>query len=227
MRAIVKICGLATPAALDMALACGADMVGFVFFDKSPRHVSPDQAASLAARVAQRATKVLLTVDADDASLAAAIAALDPDVLQLHGCETPERVAAIRATFGLEVMKAIGIGEAADLAQIRRFDAVADRLLLDAKPKPGSERPGGNATCFDWSLLGAIETTKPWLLAGGLDAGNVAAAIALTGAPGVDVSSGVESAAGVKDADKIAAFIAEVRGAEDRHEKLGLARRRV
>lgn len=216
MSVIVKICGLATEAGLDAALACGADMVGFVFFDKSPRHVSLAMAANLGARVKSRARKVLLTVDADDASLAAAIAALDPGMLQLHGNETPERVASVRARFGLPVMKAIGIAEPADLAAVPVFDATADFLLFDAKPRRADGRPGGNGMVFDWSLLSTIETKKPWLLAGGLDAGNVADALARTGAAGVDVSSGVESAAGAKDKDKIAAFIAEVRARDEK-----------
>jgi len=211
MSTIVKICGLATQDGLDAALACGADMLGFVFFNKSPRHVSLDLATALGARVGGRADKVLLTVDADDALLAAAIAALDPQFLQLHGGETPARVASIRARFGLPVMKAIGIGAAPDPAEIRLFDAIADMLLFDAKPRPEAARPGGNGTGFDWVLLDAIETKKPWLLAGGLDATNVAAALASTRAHGVDVSSGVESAPGEKDPDKIAAFVAKVR----------------
>jgi phosphoribosylanthranilate isomerase len=223
MSVIVKICGLATRASLDAALACGADMAGFVFFDKSPRHVSLELAASLSRRAANRACKVLVTVDAGDFLLGAAIKALDPGLLQLHGSETPERVAAIRARFGLPVMKAIGIGEEADLVIIPRFDTVADCLLFDAKPRQATGRPGGSGTSFDWSLLGRIKIKKPWLLAGGLDADNVADALVQTGAPGVDVSSGVESAPGVKDANKIAAFIAEVRGAA---EKLGPAARR-
>ena len=220
MSVIVKICGLATEAGLDAALACGAGMAGFVFFDKSPRHVSLELAANLGRRAANRTCKVLVTVDAGDALLAAAITAVDPGLLQLHGGETPERVAAIRARFGLPVMKAIGIFEPADLALVPVFDGVADFLLFDAKPPRATGRPGGSGTSFDWSLLGLIETKKPWLLAGGLDATNVADALAQTGAPGVDVSSGVENAPGVKDANKIAAFIAAVRGAA---EKLGPA----
>jgi phosphoribosylanthranilate isomerase len=222
MSVIVKICGLATQASLDAALGHGADMAGFVFFDKSPRHVSLELAANLGRRAANRACKVLVTVDAGDAALAAAIKALDPGLLQLHGSESPERVAAIRARFGLPVMKAIGIGAAADLAIVPVFDGVADFLLFDAKPPSAASRPGGSGTRFDWSLLGMIETKKPWLLAGGLDAGNVADALAQTHAPGVDVSSAVESAPGVKDADKIAAFIVAVRAAA---EKLGPAAR--
>ncbi|MGH6856841.1 MAG: phosphoribosylanthranilate isomerase [Methylocella sp.] len=213
MSVIVKICGLATEASLDAALENGADMVGFVFFEKSPRHVSLALAESLGRRVAGRACKVLVTVDANDASLAAAIAALDPGLLQLHGRESPERIAAVRARFGLPVMKAIGIFAEADLARVPVFDGVTDFLLFDAKPVCAAGRPGGRGTSFDWSLLGGIETKKRWLLAGGLDASNVVEALAQTGAPGVDVSSGVESAPGVKDEARIAAFIAAVRGA--------------
>jgi phosphoribosylanthranilate isomerase len=215
MSVIVKICGLATMAGLDAALACGADMAGFVFFDKSPRHVSLELAANLGQRAARRTCKVLVTVDADDASLAAAIKALDPGLLQLHGSETPERVAAIRAQFGLPVMRAIGLGAAADLAPVPVFDDAADFLLFDAKPSQLGEPPGGSGTSFDWSLLAEVKTKRPWLLAGGLDASNVADALAQTSAPGVDVSSGVENAPGVKDMGKIAAFIAAVRGAAE------------
>lgn len=213
MSVIVKICGLTTEAGLDAALANSADMLGFVFFDKSPRHVSLDLAARLGRYAARRACKVLLTVDADDATLAAAIAALDPQLLQLHGCETPERVAAIRARFGLPVMKALAVSEAADLAAIPLFEA-ADYLLFDAKPPKAAGRPGGNGSRFDWRLLEGVETRKPWLLAGGLDPGNVAQALARTGAPGADVSSGVESAPGQKDLGKIAAFIAAARNVD-------------
>src|ERR1700730_4316501 len=220
MTVIVKICGLATQAGLDAALACGADMAGFVFFDKSTRHVSLELAANLGRRAARRTCKVLVTVDAGDALLAAAIKALEPGLLQLHGSEPPERVAAIRARFALPVMKAIGIFEPADLALVPVFDGVSDYLLFDAKAPFAGGQPGGSGTSFDWSLLGMIETKKPWLLAGGLDATNVADALAQTGAPGVDVSSGVENAPGVNDANKIAAFIAAVRGAA---EKLGPA----
>ena len=222
MSVLVKICGLATEAGLDAALACGADMVGFVFFDKSPRHVSLELAATLSRQTANRACKVLLTVDAGDATLAAAIAALDPGLLQLHGNETPERVASIRARFGLPVMKAIAIRDAADLSAVPLFDAVADYLLFDAKPSQSSTRPGGNGESFNWSLLEMIETKKPWLLAGGLNAANVADALAQTRARGVDVSSGVESVAGTKDRDKIAAFIAAARRVDT---KLGRAAR--
>lgn len=214
MSTLIKICGLAAPEAVDAAMKAGADMLGFVLFDKSPRHVSLELAGRLGARVGSAAAKVLLTVDADDALLAAAIAALDPQFLQLHGGETPERVAAIRASFGMKVIKAIGIGDSADLAEIRRYDGIADMLLFDARPKPATDRPGGNGGAFDWSLLRGVATKKPWLLAGGLNAENVAQALIETGAPGVDVSSGVESAPGVKDKDKIADFVAKARAAE-------------
>jgi phosphoribosylanthranilate isomerase len=211
MSVIVKICGLATEAAVDAALAHGADMAGFVVYEKSPRHVSLDLAARLGDRAGNRTRKVLLTVDADDALLSAAIAALGPAILQLHGSETPERAASIRARFGLPVMKAIGIGSAADLALIPHFAAVSDLLLFDAKPGLGSKTPGGTGKTFDWDLLAGVKTTRPWLLAGGLDADTVAKGLAQTHAPGVDVSSGVESAPGVKDAAKVAAFIAAAR----------------
>ncbi|MGH6841244.1 MAG: phosphoribosylanthranilate isomerase [Methylocella sp.] len=215
MSVIIKICGLATQDGLDAALACGAGMAGFVVFDKSPRHITLELAANLGRRAARRARKVLVTVDANDALLAAAIEALEPALLQLHGSETPERIAAIRSQFGLPVMKAIGIFDASDLAAVPIFDAVADYLLFDAKPPQAAGLPGGNGENFDWSLLGMIKTKKPWLLAGGLDADNVADALAQTGAPGVDVSSGVESAPGVKDMAKVAAFVAAVRGTSE------------
>jgi phosphoribosylanthranilate isomerase len=206
--ATVKICGLTTPAALAAALDCGADMVGFVFFAKSPRHLGLAAAAALGAVCGGRAQKVALTVDADDEALAAIIAALDPDVLQLHGQETPARCAAIRARFGRPVMKAIGVATTADLAAVPAHAAVCDLLLFDAKPPPGAAHPGGNGLIFDWRVLAGFDPGRPWLLSGGLTPENVGAAIRLTGAPGVDVSSGVESAPGVKDAARIAAFVA-------------------
>ncbi len=215
MPVLVKICGLAAVDAVDAALTAGADMVGFVSFDKSPRHVSLARAAQLGARVGTRAAKVLLTVDADDALLAAAIAALDPEFLQLHGSESVERVAAIRAGFGVKVIKAIGVGESVDGAELRAFHAVADMLLLDAAAPVDAERPGGNGEPFDWSLVRGVVTKKPWLLAGGLNVENVACALAVTGAPGVDVSSGVERAPGVKDTARIADFIAGARRAAE------------
>ncbi len=215
MSVLVKICGLKQEDAVDAALAAGADMLGFVVFDKSPRHVSLAEAASLGARAGAGAVKVLLTVDADDALLAAAIAALGPDFVQLHGAESPERAAAIRAAFGVKVIKAIGIGGTAELDQIDAYDDVADMLLLDAKAPAGSDRPGGHGAAFDWPLLRGLAPKKPWLLAGGLTADNVAQALRETGAPGVDVSSGVESAPGVKDRARITRFVANARGVSE------------
>jgi phosphoribosylanthranilate isomerase len=209
----VKICGLSTAETLDAALAAGADMVGFVCFDKSPRNVSIDTARFLSNRVGGRALRVVLTVDADDAALAA-VAALEPSMLQLHGRETPERVAAIRARFGVKVMKAIAVAEPGDLAQIALYEPVADMLLFDAKPPAAAVIPGGNGQVFDWRLLQGLALNKPWLLAGGLDPSNVAEALTITQAPGVDVSSGVEKAPGVKDLGKISAFVGAVRTTE-------------
>jgi phosphoribosylanthranilate isomerase len=217
MAIAVKICGLSTPASVEAALAAGADMLGFVRFEKSPRHISLEAAQQLGRQVGGRARKVLLTVDADDQALAAAIEALEPHILQLHGNETPGRIAALKARFGLPVMKAIAIGGPTDLAQIAAYEDIADFLLLDSRPAEPA-LPGGSGKAFDWSLLAGVRVSKPWLLAGGLKPGNVGMALAATRAPGVDVSSGVESAPGVKDLAQIAAFIAEARAAA---EKLG------
>jgi phosphoribosylanthranilate isomerase len=211
---IVKICGLSTEETLAAALAAGADMVGFVHYPKSPRHLPLAAAPALVERAGGRAKKVLLTVDADDDLLAAAISAFKPDILQLHGAETPARVAAIRGRFGRPVMKAIGLGTRADLAQIASYEKVADLLLFDAQPADAAALPGGNGRAFDWALLRGQAIAKPWLIGGGLTPANVAAAIAATGAQGVDVSSGVESARGVKDIGKIAGFVAAARAAE-------------
>jgi phosphoribosylanthranilate isomerase len=211
---IVKICGLSTSETLAAALDAGADMVGFVHYQRSPRHVSLAAAPALVAQVADRAPKTLLTVDADDELLSAAIEAFAPDILQLHGAETPARVAAIREKFGRPVMKAIGLATATDLDEISAYEAVADMLLFDAQPADAAALPGGNGRAFDWTLLAGRSFARPWLLGGGLTAENVAAAIAATGAPGVDVSSGVESTRGVKDIGKIARFIAAARATE-------------
>jgi phosphoribosylanthranilate isomerase len=208
---VVKICGLSTPEALDAALDAGADMVGFVFFAPSPRYISLDTARALSARVKDRAQKVALTVDADDLVLAQIIDALRPDVLQLHGHETPERVAAVKQRFGLPVMKALAIETRADLAAIAPYTTIADRLLFDARPPRDATRPGGLGKPFDWRLLENLDLSIPFMLSGGLNADNVAEAIRLTRAPGVDVSSGVERAPGVKDSDKIRAFVRAAR----------------
>jgi phosphoribosylanthranilate isomerase len=211
MAVLVKICGLSTPETLDVALDAGADMVGFVFFPPSPRNISFEQGRALGSRVQGRAKKVALSVDADDALLERIVAALRPDMLQLHGHETPQRVAAIRESFGLPVMKVLPIETKADLAAIAPYTGVADRLLFDARPPRDATRPGGLGKPFDWHLLDGLDVPVPFMLSGGLDPLNVAEALSITGAPGVDVSSGVESAPGVKDPEKIRAFIRAAR----------------
>lgn len=203
----VKICGLTAAADVSAAIEAGAAYVGFVFFGKSPRNVSLAQARTLALGVPPGVAKVALTVDADDAMLDALTDQVPLDFLQLHGHESPARVAEVKTRYGLPVIKAIGIAEAADLAQIDVYGGAADQLLIDAKPPPGATRPGGNALAFDWGLIAGRDWPLPWLLAGGLNPDNVAEAVARTGARQVDVSSGVEVAPGVKDADLIRAFI--------------------
>ncbi len=203
----VKICGLTRPADVAAAVACGASMLGFVFFPPSPRNLSPETAADLARGVPPGVLRVALTVDADDAALSRILGSVPIEMLQLHGHEPPERVAALRARFGLPVMKAVGVAGPRDTAQIDRFDGVADRVLVDARPPRGAALPGGNGVAFDWRLIAGRRWAGPWMLAGGLTPETVAEAIRLTGAPGVDVSSGVEAAAGVKDAARIRAFV--------------------
>ncbi|HEX3710351.1 MAG TPA: phosphoribosylanthranilate isomerase [Pseudolabrys sp.] len=214
MALTVKICGLKTPEALDVALESGADMVGFVFFPPSPRNLGLEAARVLGARVKGRACKVALTVDANDETIAGIVSALKPDMLQLHGSETPDRVVAVRTRFGLPLMKALPIAERKDLSPIRLYANVADRLLFDARAPKEATRPGGLGTPFDWLLLAGIDTSIPFMLSGGLDAGNVAEALRITRAPGVDVSSGVERKPGEKDPDKIRAFIRAARAAD-------------
>jgi phosphoribosylanthranilate isomerase len=211
MSLIVKICGLATPEALDVAIDAGADMVGFVFFPPSPRHLGFDTARALGERVRGRAQKVALSVDADDALLDAVVTALRPDLLQLHGREPPARVAALKARFGLPVMKAIAVEAKGDLAAAAAYAAVADRLLFDARAPRKATRPGGLGRPFDWSLLENLDLRVPFMLSGGLDAGNVGEALRITRAPAVDVSSGVERAPGEKDPEKICAFVRAAR----------------
>jgi phosphoribosylanthranilate isomerase len=205
----VKICGLSTAATLARAVADGAAYVGFVFYPPSPRSVDLATAGVLARSVPAGVTRVALLVDPEDSFLDRLVAEVPADLLQLHGHESPERVAEIRARTGLRVMKVIGIRDAGDLPQIAGYEAVADQLLIDAKPpREGTGYlPGGNALTFDWRLIAGRKWALPWLLAGGLTASNVAEAIRLTAARQVDVSSGVESAPGVKDLDKISAFI--------------------
>jgi len=213
MPVLVKICGLNTDAALDAALQSGADLVGFVFFSPSPRHLDFAAAATLAARVNGRAGKVALSVDADDAAFDAMVAAIRPDMLQLHGKEPPARVSELKARFGLPVMKAIPVETAADLSAVAAYAAVADRIIFDARAPRAATRPGGLGKSFDWHLLEHVESRVPFLLSGGLDAGNVGEALRITRASGVDVSSGVERAPGEKDPEKIRAFVAAARGA--------------
>jgi len=213
MSLIVKICGLSTLEALDVALDERADMVGFVFFPPSPRHVDFDKARALGQRVRGRAQKVALTVDADDALLDQVVETLRPDILQLHGKEKSERVAAIKRRFGLPVMKAIAVEMKSDLAEVAIFATVADRLLFDARAPRTATRPGGLGRSFDWGLLEHTELSLPFMLSGGLDAANVGEALQITAAPGVDVSSGVERAPGEKDPDKIRAFVRAAREA--------------
>lgn len=209
----IKICGLNTPEALETALEAGADMVGFVFFPPSPRHIGLELARALGSRVDGRAAKVALTVDASDEMLADIISALRPDMLQLHGSETPERVSAVRARFGLPVIKALPIAERRDLASIPTFAGVADRLLFDARAPKEATRPGGLGKPFDWHLLNNVHPGVPTMLSGGLDVNNVAEALKITHAHGVDVSSGVERSPGHKDPEKIKNFIHAARAA--------------
>ena len=211
-KILVKICGLNDPRAVAAAVDGGADLVGVVFFAKSPRAVTPEQAAELLAEVPRRIKRVGLFVDADDALFDRVLKRVRLDMLQLHGHEPPERVAALRDTWGLPAMKAIGVSASGDLDAATPYLDVADRLMFDAKPPKGATRPGGNAVAFDWTLLAGHKWKLPWMLAGGLNARNVARAIKLSGARAVDVSSGVESAPGVKDPKKILNFIRAAKG---------------
>jgi len=208
----VKICGLRRLDDVAAVAAAGAAYAGFVFFAKSPRHLTVAAARPLLLAVPEGLAKVALTVDADDATLDAILAALPLDMLQLHGAETPDRVAQVRARYGLPVMKAVGVADAGDLAAVFEYSLVADQVLIDAKPPKGAAIPGGNGVAFDWRLLAGRRWLRPWMLAGGLTPENVAEAIRLTGARQVDVSSGVESAPGVKDAGRIAGFVAAAKG---------------
>jgi phosphoribosylanthranilate isomerase len=218
MSLIVKICGLSTRETLDVALDAGADMVGFVFFPASPRHLSLEAARDLGSRAKGRASKVALTVDADDATLANIVEVLQPDILQLHGKETVARLRDIKQTFGLQVMKAIAVETPADLASLPGYAAVADRILFDARAPKGATRPGGLGAVFDWHVLENLDLKLPFLVAGGLNAEKVAEAVRVTRAGGVDVSSGVERAPGVKDPEMIWAFIRAARTATGQQE---------
>lgn len=211
----VKICGLRSAVQVAAAVDAGAAYLGFVFFARSPRAVTPQIAARAVAAAPAGVARVALLVDADDATISAILDAAPMDMLQLHGQETAARIAEIRARFGLPVMKAVGVATHADLAALERYGAVADQLLVDAKPPPGAERPGGNALAFDWNLIAGRRWPVPWMLAGGLSVANVARAVTLTGARQVDVSSGVERAPGDKDPALMAAFVAAARGARE------------
>ena len=204
----VKICGLRTPADVTAVARAGAAYAGFVFFAKSPRNVTLPEARLAAMAAPPGLAKVALTVDADNIALDAIVEAVPLDILQLHGHESPDRVAEVRARYGLPVMKAVGLADESDLPAIFAFSTVADQILIDAKPPRGADLPGGNGLAFDWRLLAGRRWLRPWMLAGGLTAENVAEAVRLTGARQVDVSSGVESAPGIKDAARIAAFVA-------------------
>ena len=204
----VKICGLRTPADVTAVARAGAAYAGFVFFAKSPRNLTLPEARLAAMAAPPGLARVALTVNADNAALDAIVEAVPLDILQLQGHESPDRVAEVRARYGLPVMKAIGIADEGDLPAIFEFSTIADQLLIDTKPPRGATLPGGNGVAFDWRLLAGRRWLRPWMLAGGLTAKNVAEAVRLTGARQVDVSSGVESAPGVKDAARIAAFVA-------------------
>jgi phosphoribosylanthranilate isomerase len=208
----VKICGLRTAADVEAVARAGAAYAGFVFFPKSPRHLTLEAARALALSAPEGLCKVALVVDADDAALDALVEVVPLDMLQLHGYETPARVTEVKARYGLPVMKAMGVADESDLAGLMDMSLAADQLLIDAKPPKGADLPGGNGLAFDWRLLVGRKWLRPWMLAGGLTPDNVAEAVRLTGARQVDVSSGVEAAPGVKDAAKIAAFVEAAQG---------------
>jgi len=213
MPVVAKICGLKTAETVATAVDHGADFVGFNFFRKSPRYVEPEDAAALGRAMPSRVLKTGLFVDDDDARIAAILAAAPLDLLQLHGAETPERVAAIKAQFDIPVMKVIKVRDRADIARAADFETVADRLLFDAQPPAGVKNalPGGNAVSFDWTLLQGFRSRLPWMLSGGLTAENLAEAVRQSGAPAVDVSSGIEDRPGEKNPNKIKDFLAAAR----------------
>jgi phosphoribosylanthranilate isomerase len=215
MSLIVKICGLSTRETLDVALGAGADMVGFVFFPPSPRHLSLEAARDLGRHTKRRAAKVALTVDADDATLANIVEALQPDILQLHGKESPARLRDIKRKFGLPLMKVVAVETAADLALVPGYAEVADRILFDARAPDQATRPGGLGAVFDWHLLEKLDLKLPFMVSGGLDAQNIAEAVRVSRAGGVDVSSGVERSPGIKDPEMIRAFIRAARATEE------------
>ncbi|MER8948211.1 phosphoribosylanthranilate isomerase [Mesorhizobium sp. M0185] len=211
----IKICGLKTDKALAAALAGGASHVGFIFFAKSPRYVEPAEAGRLREAARGKAKAVAVTVDAGDAFLDEIVEKMQPDMLQLHGAETPDRVADLTARYGLPVMKALPVSEAADLERVKAFIGIADRFLFDAKPPKGSELPGGNGLAFDWRVLAGLDAGVDYMLSGGLNAGNIGDALRLANPPGIDVSSGVESAPGIKEPALIEQFFRAVGAARD------------
>jgi phosphoribosylanthranilate isomerase len=211
----IKICGLKTAAALAAALAGGASHVGFIFFPKSPRNIEPDEAGRLREAALGKAIAVAVTVDADDQALDRIVAAMQPDMLQLHGTESPERVAAVKGRYRLPVMKALSVRNAADLGAVASYRRGADRLMFDAKPPAGSQLPGGNGVSFDWRLLVGLDADVDYMLSGGLNAANIGEALRLANPSGIDISSGVESAPGVKEPALIEAFFRAVRTAAD------------
>lgn len=211
-RTSVKICGLRTADEVTAVALSGATYCGFTFFEKSPRSVTLDEARDLALGAPVGLAKVALTVNADDAFLDALTAQVPLDMLQLHGAESPERVAEVKTRYGLPVMKAVGVADASDLPRLERYFPVADQILVDAKPPKGGALPGGNGLTFDWRLIAGRRWPVPWMLAGGLRPENVGDAIAMTGARQVDVASGVESAPGVKDLGQVRAFVTAARG---------------
>jgi phosphoribosylanthranilate isomerase len=210
----IKICGLKTAEAVAAALDGGASHIGFIFFQKSPRYVDPGEAGRLRQAARGRAMAAAVTVDPDDVTLDAIVAAMQPDMLQLHGNESVNRVADIKARYGLPVMKALALRERGDLEQIKPYIGVADRFLFDAKPPKGSELPGGNGVSFDWRVLSELDASTDYMLSGGLNASNIAEALRATNAQGIDISSGVESAPGVKDVGLIKDFFRAVRAAK-------------
>ena len=198
-----KICGLTTPAAVETAIGGGASHIGYIFFAKSPRNISPDDAAVLADIARDKVIQTVVTVDADNAFLDEIVNKVSPNLLQLHGSETPERVGEIKSRFNLPVMKAFSISEAQDLENAKAYEGIADQFLFDAKPPKDADLPGGNGISFDWNLLRDFTSSTPYMLSGGLDADNVEEAILRSGATAIDISSGVESSPGIKDIAKI------------------------
>jgi len=207
----IKICGLKSDEAVAAALESGASHIGFIFFEKSPRHISIEEAARLREPARGKALAVAVTVDADDATLDAIVSGMKPDILQLHGHETADRIRELKSRHGLPVIKALSIREASDLDLIKTYLGVADRFLLDAKPPAGADLPGGNGVAFDWTILTSLDANVDYMLSGGVNAGNIASALRLARPSGVDVSSGVENAPGEKDPEKIRAFFRAVR----------------